>query len=255
MFEDSLNSLEYTFSESKLSCYRPFYHAHIFFAYMVFLSGIFAFLTRLSPRFHFWHIYIGRFYILSMLWATATSLLIYTTGLPIGVLYSFSIVLVGMSVGWIAINVHTDLLKYGKIKVPSVVGKTRWQILYDRMVTLKAFHGVVMFASWVNIAGRIFVTKLDVEHECFSQPAFKPLTSKLYNYTAGDPIQYVPINSPNYVNQPWANRETSWLLMLLFGPLAGAIFVGVVYVLITTQPKKVDATDAPPAENQPDLVK
>ena len=56
------------------------------------------------------HQWFGRVYILSMLYATASSLLIHNTGLPLAVLYSFAICIGGLTVAWILILLHKSWL-------------------------------------------------------------------------------------------------------------------------------------------------
>ena len=85
----SLYNLDYTYHYSKYSCISSFYFLHVIACYFVFLSGILCFFTRLFNSTKFLHIWMGRLYILSMLYATATSLLIHNAGLPPAVLISF----------------------------------------------------------------------------------------------------------------------------------------------------------------------
>lgn len=72
---------------------------HLFCAYLVFASGAACLVTRavrpLAPA----HKWCGRVYIVAMLWATGTSLLIHNTGLPIAVLWSFLWALGGLTIG------------------------------------------------------------------------------------------------------------------------------------------------------------
>ena len=103
---DSRDSVDYTYSLDKLSCVRQFYFIHMTFAYLVVLSGIACFLTRLFPETRKWHAFFGRTYIICMLWCMATSLLIHNTGLPVGVLISFLFVLTGLTVGWGCVKLH-----------------------------------------------------------------------------------------------------------------------------------------------------
>jgi hypothetical protein len=118
---------------------------------------------------------MGRLYIIFMLWATGTSLLVHNAGLPTAVLISFVWVLGGLTVGWLAIVIHKDRMRAAatqaaqqRIKaeggdVPGgdlgalisreagriAAGKTFAQ----RFFSLKALHGSVFFVSWINIVG------------------------------------------------------------------------------------------------------
>ena len=145
MFDgNSTIELDYTFQDSKLSCWKPFYTAHMIFAYLIFLSGIACMLTRLWTRLHWYHSWLGKLYIMSMLWGTATSLLIHNTGLPIGVLYSFLWVLLGLCFGWLAISIHQKI----RFKRKRVENPTITQHIMSRIFTLKALHGTLFFVSW-----------------------------------------------------------------------------------------------------------
>ncbi|KAJ1563634.1 hypothetical protein HK096_000109, partial [Nowakowskiella sp. JEL0078] len=233
MFENSINTLEYTFHYSKLSCYKPMYFAHMVFAYLIMLSGVGAFVTRLSPRLYFLHSWLGKLYIIFMLWGTATSLLVHNTGLPLGVLYSFIWVGGCLSVGWIIITLHQKRVFQRKRKVVggNEAPKTLFKLIFDKMISLKALHGCLMFVSWINIAGRVFVTPPVEDFQCYTYPVYKQTTSKFLNYTLGEPLTLVPSKDPNYSRQPWASGtevgpgETRWLLIMFFGPYVGAFLV------------------------------
>ena len=85
----SLDSPHVTFVASSLSCHAGFYVPHLVASYVVFASGLGCMITRCWSKLHWMHVYLGRLYILSMLWATAFSILIHNHGLPTGVLWSF----------------------------------------------------------------------------------------------------------------------------------------------------------------------
>ncbi|KAI8836498.1 hypothetical protein BJ741DRAFT_605720 [Chytriomyces cf. hyalinus JEL632] len=104
--EDSFTTLEHTFVLDSLSCWRAIYPSHIAFAYITGISGIICMITRLHARLYFLHSWFGKVYIIAMLWATGTSLVIHTKGLPTGVIYSFIWVLVGLTLGWFAITIE-----------------------------------------------------------------------------------------------------------------------------------------------------
>ncbi|KAJ3254150.1 hypothetical protein HDU77_004201 [Chytriomyces hyalinus] len=232
MFEaDSSLTLEYTFVYDSLSCSRDFYWWHIVFAYITAISGFLCMITRIHPRTRFLHSWLGKLYIIAMLWATATSIVIHNKGLPTGVIYSFLWVMLGLTAGWIAITLH--MKGVFKRRQAAYQGSNSFMKALREMLTLKAFHGCVMFVSWINIAGRIFVTPLRNDFECYSQPAFKRISSKHYNYTAGSPIEFVPARDPNYLRAPWANSEQRWATLLSAGPLVAAFVFGLVYLWVS----------------------
>jgi hypothetical protein len=185
-----------------------------------------------------------------MIWGTATSLLIHNTGLPIGVLCSFLWVLLGLSLGWIAISLHKDRQRNGGQMHHLALDASKSRRVLDRMFSLKAFHGCVMFVSWINIAGRVFNAPLDADFECYTYPVFKPNSIKFGNTTTtSPPYQLVPRDNPQYSRQPWANGESNWLAMMLLAPLAGAFVVGCVYVWFTVPNPTVSASTGPPNDS------
>ncbi|KAJ3267790.1 hypothetical protein HDV01_004033, partial [Terramyces sp. JEL0728] len=104
--EDSLFTADYTFVQSKYSCIKEIYPLHVTMAYAIGFSGIMCMITRLVPSLQWTHAWFGRLYIMSMVWATAFSLLIFNTGLPAGVLFSFLWALGGLTIGWLAVSIH-----------------------------------------------------------------------------------------------------------------------------------------------------
>jgi hypothetical protein len=241
MFEvNSTNyyTLEYTFQESSLSCWVPFYYAHVAFAYLIFLAGIGAFLTRTITKFNFLHAYFGKLYIVFMLWGTATSLLVHNKGLPTGVLYSFLWVLVGLTVGWVAIIIHQ---KWRRELLPK--NGSKFMILVYKMCSLKGFHGCIMFVSWINIAGRLFITPLNANFECYAASAYKPINSTMNTYKTGDPITFLPSDDPAYARLPWAYKEKNWAAMMLLATYFGAFVVGCIYVFFSI-PTKASSLEA-----------
>ncbi|KAJ3384079.1 hypothetical protein HDU84_003202 [Entophlyctis sp. JEL0112] len=220
---DSSKTLEFTFVEDSLSCWVPFYWAHVIFAYVTVISGLLCMLTRLHTKVIWMHYWLGRVFILAMIWATASSILIHNKGLPTGVLYSFLWVLIGLTVGWIAISLHVKRV----FKTASKQGgeKNRVRRVLSEVLSLKAFHGCIMFVCWINVAGRLFVTPITGDFACYTYPVYKQLNSSYYTYTGG-PVEPLPSHDPvNYLKTPWANKEQVWAAALLLGPYFGAFLV------------------------------
>ncbi|KAJ3412657.1 hypothetical protein HDV05_000407 [Chytridiales sp. JEL 0842] len=249
-WRDSQFDLTFTYAESKYSCLKSMYIAHVFFCYVVFLSGIFCMITRVIPYVKWTHIWWGKIYIMGMLLATATSMLIHNTGLPLGVLFSFIWVIGGLCVGWVVISFHQWILQtravanvesflhttqQGRLepgqRLGDLIAQEKGKIIErrtfkEKMLSYKALHGIVMFLSWVNIAGRIFVTPIDPSgFTCHTYPVYKPG----YSLSSKDTLTAVPSYNPLYPRQPWANREGTWMVMLFFGPVVAAIIVGAIY--------------------------
>jgi len=241
----STNDLTYTASYSKISCLESFYYAHVIACYFIALSGIACMVTRIHPILHPYHAWSGRIYVLSMLWSTATSLLIHNTGLPLGVLLSFAFVLVGMTVAWVLIIFHRDMLQNQamtnvsvKLAAGHVDTKTKSletlvreekghiasrKTCAQRLFSLKAAHGALMFVSWLNIFGRIFASDQSGDFTCHTQPYFKA------EYTTSGMPEPVPVADPNFERLPWARTGLlGWGFALSAGPLlAGYIFGGI----------------------------
>lgn len=265
---DSRFDPTFTYHDDKYSCLRGAYFAHITFAYLVAITGFACFLTRVFARLHFLHAWLGRLYITFMLWCTGTSLLVHNTGLPTAVLVSFVWVLGGLSVGWLAINVHQarmsaaaasaaqERIKEAGGAVPggdlgALLGAEKGRIsrskaFVQRFFSLKAFHGAAMFVSWINIAGRIFASNQTGDFTCYTYPVYKQIDTKHF-LGAGKPITYVPIHDPKYSRLPWAKMgPAGWGAALLFGPLAGALLVGAIYSYVSA--RKASNASAPGGE-------
>lgn len=108
---------------------------------------------------------------------TATSLIIHNSGLPAATLISFIWVLGGMCVAWVIIKFHemrmeraamalvTQQLSAGGPEalaaskdLAGALAKAKGQLasrkgFMARFLSLKAAHGMIMFVSWINIAG------------------------------------------------------------------------------------------------------
>lgn len=250
--------LEYTVAWSKITCWRPMYFAHVFWCYIISLSGIACMVSRMHPSLHKFHAWSGRVYVISMIWATATSLLIHNTGLPPAVLISFVWVLGGMCLAWILIIIHRDnlnskalalageALRTGEASadaeggMPALVAAQKRKIsgrktACQRVFSLKALHGALMFMSWLNIFGRIFASDQSGDFTCHTQPYFKP------GYQDYDQFTEVPVEDPNYSALPWAKTGLlGWGLALSVGPLALSYLVGALWavVAVCACPKK-----------------
>jgi hypothetical protein len=175
-------------------------------------------------------------------------------------LISFVWVLGGLTVGWIAIAIHQTILnKKATTNVESYIKQSQSGLiepgqslftliqqekgaigerktLYQRMVSYKAFHGVIMFISWFNIAGRIFVTKPITDFSCHTYPVFKPE----YQTNPDGSLMAVPSVDPSYGRQPWANREGTWAAITFFSPMALALIVGVVVAYIGVRRSRIN---------------
>jgi hypothetical protein len=205
--------------------------------------------TRFCPAIREWHAVFGRTYIVCMLWCMATSLLLHNTGLPVGVLISFFIVLFGLTAGWVCVKLHQHYVQQRVIvTVQSVLEKTgqanlalelrnaaikislsrvSWQ---QRMLSFKSAHGMLMFMSWINVFGRMFGSNQSGDFTCHTYPVFKKLDSPKFS-GLNRSLEFVPIEDPNYSSFPWARTTLAgWGLLFSVGMLLIAAGVGSVYV-------------------------
>lgn len=253
---DSRLSPDFTYHDSKFSCLKGAYTAHVAFAYLISLCGFLCLVTRLWPRVHRAHAWLGRLYIIFMFWGTATSLVIHNTGLPSAVLFSFLWVLGGLSIGWLAIVVHGQIMARAaaagaqdRIKaaggVPggdlaALLAEERGRIaaskgFWARLVSLKALHGALFFTSWMNIVGRVFATRPKLDFYCYTYPVYKQIETPHFQ-GAGKPVTFVPADDPRFARLPWAKMgSVAWGMALLFGPLLGALLVGAAWSFVAAR--------------------
>lgn len=245
----SSNDLQYTVSWSKISCLYEMYFAHVVCCYFVALSGAACLITRLHPVLHPAHAWSGRIYILSMMWATATSLLIHNTGLPPAVLLSFIWALGGMSLAWVVIVVYSNQMTTAATKsvseklrsgeaslkleeLPKLINKEKGVLAakrtcLQRVFNLKAFHGALMFMSWMNIVGRIFASDQSGDFQCYTEPYYKAA------YTTSGFPEPVPTADPDYARLPWAKTGLiGWGVALSVGPLCFSYVFGAVWAAV-----------------------
>ena len=246
----TLFDYSYTYHYSKYSCSTAFYFVHLVFCYIIFLSGLGAFITRLHSTIKPAHQWFGRTYILAMLYATASSLLIHNTGLPLAVLYSFVICIVGMTVAWLLIllhknwlykitleNVYTSMFRKGLIlnkPIKDYITEEKLKIIHSRtasqrLLSYKAFHGALMFMSWINITGRIFASDQSGNFQCYTYPIYKVGNDTMGLNQSIIEFDIVPEIDPNYDRLPWAHIESWWAVIFSFGILAIAIGFGAIW--------------------------
>ena len=239
----TLFDYSYTYHYSKYSCSTAFYFIHVVFCYIIFLSGLGAFITRLHSKMKPAHQWFGRTYILAMLYATASSLLIHNTGLPLAVLYSFAICIGGLTIAWILILLHKSWLdniilnRTGILNrnysISKYINKEKTKILEkrtacQRVFSYKAFHGAFMFMSWINITGRIFASDQSGDFQCYTYPIYKVGNETTLNQSIIE-FDIVPEIDPNYDRLPWAHIENWWAVIFSVGILTVALIFGAIW--------------------------
>jgi hypothetical protein len=265
--DSSLFNPAYTYSNDKYSCVQSFYFFHLTCAYLVFLTGLGCLLTRILPaRFRCWHAWLGRCYIISMLWCTLTSLLIHNTGLPLSTLISFTAIMICLSLGWIVIVLYregmdkaaTSLVSNRLNKTSSsssandegkgedattnmnlheMIANAKMEIatnttFVERFFSLKTLHGVLFFVSWFQFAGRIFSSNQSGDFTCHTYPVYKPIDTNHGNFsmTSGAPLTIVPESDPDYDSLPWAALGPwAWTLSIIFGSMVAALVTGAIW--------------------------
>jgi hypothetical protein len=189
-----------------------------------------------------------------MLYATASSLLIHNTGLPLAVLYSFAICIGGLTVAWILIllhkswlynlalkGVHENLLKIGILinkPLSNYINNEKMKILDKQSVTkrifsYKMFHGALMFMSWINITGRIFASDQSGDFQCYTYPIYKVGNDTMGMNQSVIEFDIVPENDPNYDRLPWAHIEDWWAVIFSVGVFAIAFLFGSIWICVS----------------------
>jgi hypothetical protein len=204
----SLYSPSYTYSNDKYSCVQSFYFFHVICAYLVFFTGLGCLITRIIPnRYRWMHSWFGRGYIMTMLWTCFTSLLIHNTGLPLSTIISFAVIMICLSLGWIVIIIYrhnmdkaaTSLVSSRLIaelqvsnnkttgggdstttneatmNLQEMIAAAKVEIgtkksFAERYFSFKTLHGVILFVSWFQFAGRIFSSNQSGDFTCHTYP-------------------------------------------------------------------------------------
>mmetsp|Transcript_126423 Transcript_126423/g.178453 ORF Transcript_126423/g.178453 Transcript_126423/m.178453 type:complete len:341 (-) Transcript_126423:22-1044(-) len=270
-YEDTDSTLynpNLTYSFDKYSCVREMWFVHMVFNYFVFLSGIVCLITRIAGKRFLWiHKWSGRVYILSMLWTTCSSIVINNTGLPLATLYSFLGVMLGLSIGWIAILIYkngiekkamklaqeelvemnADKTKDGNVDLQSLLQDCTTKVLKqktwkERYFSLKTLHGVFFFMSWFQITGRMFASNQSGDFTCYTYPVYKPIDTPQAGDNT-DVIKLVPTNDPNWDSLPWSNSPLGFSMMTILGSMAFAVVAGAIWTYFDVRKDLRDSTE------------
>jgi hypothetical protein len=168
------------------------------------------------------------------------------------VLYSFVWVILGLAFGWFLIGFHqADLSKKAldslelsmKTASDSLDAKKPLSVRFqeekgaviarrtfvERVFSYKSAHGILMLISWFNIAGRIFVTKVNAaEFQCYTAPVYKPIDSHRFKGANASTITTLPTND-DFSRLPWKGWESGWLAVTIIAPFLVGFIVCLVY--------------------------
>ena len=112
---------------------------------------------------------------------------------------------------------------------------------YQRLFSLKAAHGVFMFTSWINIAGRIFASNIASDFACHTYPVFKSIDAPRYDIYASNQttLTLLPTEDPDYMKTPWARTGIAgWAVALCIGPLLGSFLIGACFSFAATRQQR-----------------
>eukprot|EP01108_Squamamoeba_japonica_P009365 TRINITY_DN86_c0_g1_i1.p1 TRINITY_DN86_c0_g1~~TRINITY_DN86_c0_g1_i1.p1 ORF type:complete len:197 (+),score=20.68 TRINITY_DN86_c0_g1_i1:394-984(+) len=181
---------------------------------------------------------------LIMYWLMASSLLIFTSGLPRPIIFFFVVMLVSMTIAFVAIRVaqtrfaaacleHADQMNAQSTTKQTIVEKVaeakrdllqRPKTIKERLFSLKSLHGFFMTLAWYQMSGRAFVTDPFASwHGCSSYPAFKDQTGA---------VHLMPEVDPNYAFQ---GTEVAFAGGVTIGAIVMIGGVGVIWAVVATR--------------------
>ena len=194
-----------------------------------------------------------------MLWATGSSMIIHSSGLPLFTLKLFLVLMIFLPLGWYVILLHQSNMQRDAIAsvqdeirgddsagiqdldaalVAAKQHAAQKKSCRQRFLSLKALHGFTMVISWFCIAGRIPVSDLSGDFTCHTYPVYKPINADHYKTKgmdlAGQPLKLLPLKDPNWVGKPWDESgpfggDTAFTLSYLAMSAVICIGVGVYF--------------------------
>jgi hypothetical protein len=146
----------------------------------------------------------------------ASSLLIHNYGLPFPIIISFIYLLIGISVGLIAIRIHSYsynkklerliqkeidekvvIMDLCEIRRNKMIEMNRRSFI-RRCFSLKSVHGYCMVISWCQMLGRLMVTNPNEWSGCRTYPINKCMNNEISYVNATDPT-YFRIGENNFL--------------------------------------------------------
>jgi hypothetical protein len=228
---------------SKVMCIAWMYPIHIALAYLLVAAGAGALVSRVVPQLKWTHVYFGRTFLLTMLFAEGSAMLITNTGLPRSIIGFFVIMLVSISLGFLLIRTAQsrfadaalrradelgDEKRFVGAKPSELVAAARQELLnaprpwHKRFLSLKSAHGFLMTLAWWQMAGRAFVTNpADDFKGCYTYPAIKSLDGS---------IRLVPEHDPDFFR-----NEAAFFSFVTFPSIAVFILIGIAFSCIASR--------------------
>lgn len=231
IYDDSWETGSYTWAQSSLSCVKEAMTAHLFFGYMIAFTGFGALVTRVLPDKYKWiHKWMGRGYILSMFWCTATAIMVHNYGQPMAIIWSFFLLMVAMTLGYVIIGFHQSwiqksatervtqkLKENGKMfdgDLSELIQNEKKLIIAERSVfkrifSSKGIHGFLMAWSYFTVVFRSFTAEVK-DFKCHTQPVLKPINSKWYE-GVGKNLSFVPSTDPRWFEKSFSEGTVVWV--------------------------------------------
>lgn len=241
-FPSSFLTQTLTETNRGVACIDWMYWVHISLAYICVASGLFALISRIIPPLKKYHKYSGLIFMLVMYFTEGSSILIYNTGLPRAIIFFLTLMLVSMTIGFIAIRIHQNryqkklILKADEIQknhpketvselldLANQEMKERPRKWYERLFSFKALHGYFMTLAWYQMAGRAGVTNpFDSWEHCYVYPVYKDL---------GDNGELVLLPG---VSDEQKTQQVLFAAYVTIPALIAFAFIGIVYSFISS---------------------
>lgn len=195
--------------------------------------------TRIFPQFQWLHVHFGRTWMMTMYFTAASSLLIYTTGLPRSIIGFMTIMYFSKTISFGIIRFAqarfaasvvkkadeiyakqggakqrpSEIMEQALIEI--VTAPKTWR---QRFFSLKAAHGYLMTLSWFMMAGRLLVTNpATAWNGCWTYPAIKDVTGS-------GKIELVPADDPTFFRD-----EMAFFLPVAFGSFISIAVIGLIW--------------------------
>merc|ERR1712100_714488 len=172
------------------------------------------------------HKYSGLIFMLVMYFTEGSSILIYNTGLPRAIIFFLTLMLVSMTIGFIAIRIQKNHPKETVSELLDLANqemKERPRKWYERLFSFKALHGYFMTLAWYQMAGRAGVTNpFDSWEHCYVYPVYKDL---------GDNGELVLLPG---VSDEQKTQQVLFAAYVTIPALIAFAFIGIVYSFISS---------------------